>query len=154
MNLTYLTVTLFPHQWLSCTLKQWEATNGKKQVTFNFSRVGNFLVDAHPTEQNKIITASLKYWHKKRPPIQNTKIFPVKALQLEPLVNDRNYFLGLTVDDFPLFLTSFKRPLDVFSKPYFRYVHYVPQNIRRPSVKTYGTTRILTQALHAINHLP
>ena len=24
----------------------------------------------------------------KRPPIQNTKIFPVKALQLEPLVND------------------------------------------------------------------
>ena len=24
----------------------------------------------------------------KRPPIQNTKHFPVKALQLEPLVND------------------------------------------------------------------
>ena len=67
-----------------------------------------------------------KYWHKKRLPIQNTKIFPVKALQLEPLVNDRNYFLGLRVNDFPLFLTSFKRPLDVFSKPYFRCMHYVP----------------------------
>ena len=24
----------------------------------------------------------------KRPPIQNTKIFPVKALQLEPLLNN------------------------------------------------------------------
>ena len=24
----------------------------------------------------------------KRPPIQNTKLFPVKALQLEPLVKD------------------------------------------------------------------
>ena len=47
----------------------------------------------------------------KRPPIQNTKILPVKALQLERLVNDhlpphvsdRDYFLDLTVNDFPLF---------------------------------------------------
>ena len=48
MNLTYLTMTLFPHQWLSCTLKQWEATNGKRYITFSFSCVSNFLVDAHP----------------------------------------------------------------------------------------------------------
>ena len=40
----------------------------------------------------------------KRPPIQNTKIFPVKALQLEPLENDhllsvsnRDHFLGQTI---------------------------------------------------------
>ena len=39
---------LFPHQWLSCTLKQWEATNGKRYIAFNFSCVSNFLVDAHP----------------------------------------------------------------------------------------------------------
>ena len=43
----------------------------------------------------------------KRPPIQNTKLFPVKALQLKPLtwpppVSDCDYFLGLTVKDFPL----------------------------------------------------
>ena len=50
----------------------------------------------------------------KRPPIQNTKLFPVKALQLEPLVNDhppvsdRDHFLSLTVNDFPL-LTCCKR---------------------------------------------
>ena len=48
MNLTYLTVTLFRHQWLSCTLKQWEATNGKRYIAINFSCVSNFLVDAHP----------------------------------------------------------------------------------------------------------
>ena len=53
-----------------------------------------------------------------------SKIFPVKALQLEPLVNDhllaaavsdRDNFLGLIVYDFPLFLTSRKRPLHAFS---------------------------------------
>ena len=53
-----------------------------------------------------------------------SKIFPVKALQLEPLVNDnllaavvsdRDSFLGLIVYDFPLFLTSRKRPLHAFS---------------------------------------
>ena len=48
---------------------------------------------------------------RKRPPIQNTKMFPIKALQLEPLVDDkpsvsdRDHFLGLMVNDFPLFLT-------------------------------------------------
>ena len=63
-----------------------------------------------------------------RPPIQNTKIFPVKALQLERLVNDhlpphisnREYFLGLTVNDFPLF---FKGSLDAFSDLYVSYVY-------------------------------
>ena len=34
----------------------------------------------------------------KRPPIQNTKIFPVKALQLEPLLN--NHVLLVTVTTF------------------------------------------------------
>ena len=78
-------------------------------------------------------------------------MFPVKALQLEPRVpftfassplsesleqartsikrpppvSDREHFLGLTVDDFPLFLNSCKRPLDAFSDPYFRCVNYV-----------------------------
>ena len=44
----------------------------------------------------------------KRPTIENTKIFPVKALQLEPPGNDlllynRDHFLDLTVNDFLLF---------------------------------------------------
>ena len=112
----------------------------------------------------------------KRPPIQNTKVFPVKALQLEPLVNDhllspvsdlacvasisvwfrskeiprkgtfgiprsfrlnrtetlatqsisdRDHFMGLTINDFPLFLTSCKRPLDSVFDLCFRCLHYV-----------------------------
>ena len=40
-------------------------------------------------------------------------------------VRDRDHFLGLTVNDFPWFLTSCKRPLDTFSDLYFRWVHYV-----------------------------
>ena len=57
-------------------------------------------------------------------PIQNTKIFQVKALQLERQVNDHfNHFLDLTVNDFLLFLTSFKRPFDAFSDLYFRCVY-------------------------------
>ena len=66
----------------------------------------------------------------KQPPIQNTTIFPVKALQFEPLVDDkppvsdRDHFFGLTVNDFPLYLTSCKRPLDAFSDLYVRCVHY------------------------------
>ena len=58
---------------------------------------------------------------------KNIKILPVKALQLEPLpppVSDRDQFLGLMVNDFPLFLTSCKRPLDAFSDLYVRCVHY------------------------------
>ena len=42
-----------------------------------------------------------------------------------PPVSDREHFLDLTVDDFPLFLTSCKGPLDAFSDLFFRYVHYV-----------------------------
>ena len=71
----------------------------------------------------------------KRPLIQNTKTFPVKALQLELLVN--GHLLQVTVttfwawkfNDFPLFLTSCKRPLDAFSDLYVRYVHYATWNI-------------------------
>ena len=63
----------------------------------------------------------------KGPPIQNTKLFPVKALQLEPPpVNDHNHFLGATVNDFPSFLTSSKQPLDAFfDLGYFCCVHKV-----------------------------
>ena len=62
-----------------------------------------------------------------------SKVFPVKALQLEPLVNDhllapavsdRDNFLGLIVNDFSLFLTSRKQPLHAFSDLYVRCVHY------------------------------
>ena len=71
----------------------------------------------------------------KRPLIQNTKTFPVKALQLELLVT--GHLLQVTVttfwawkfNDFPLFLTSCKRPLDAFSDLYVRYVHYATWNI-------------------------
>ena len=62
---------------------------------------------------------------------RDTKIFPVKAFQLEPLVqrppsvNDGDHFLVLTDNDFPLFLTSCKwPPLDRFSDLYVRFVHY------------------------------
>ena len=41
-----------------------------------------------------------------------------------PPVGDRDHFLGLTVKHFLLFLSSCKRPLDAFSDPYFRCVHY------------------------------
>ena len=62
----------------------------------------------------------------------NTKIFPVKALQPTAVTSskrpppecDRDHFLGLTVKDFPLFLTSRKRPLDAFSDLRVRFVHY------------------------------
>ena len=40
-------------------------------------------------------------------------------------VSDRDHFLGLTVNDFPLFLTSCEQPFDAFSDLYFRCVHYV-----------------------------
>ena len=40
-----------------------------------------------------------------------------------PPVRDRDQFLGLTVKDFPLFLTSCKLPLDAFSDLYVRCVH-------------------------------
>ena len=57
-----------------------------------------------------------------------------------PPVNDRDQFLGLTVNDFPLFLTSCKRPLDVFSNLYVRCVHYATWNIRRSLVATWNYT--------------
>ena len=63
------------------------------------------------------------------PPIQNTKTFLVKALQLEPLENDHhllqataNTLWAFTFNDFPLFLTSCKRPLDACFDPYVRCV--------------------------------
>ena len=63
------------------------------------------------------------------PKLQN---FPSQSLTVgtsskrPPPVSDRDHFLGLTVNDFPLFLTSCKRPLDAFSDLYVRSgVHYV-----------------------------
>ena len=64
----------------------------------------------------------------KRPPIQNTKILPVKALQLERLVNDhlpphvsdRDYFLTWRLMIFHCF---FKPSLDAFSDLYVRCVY-------------------------------
>ena len=57
--------------------------------------------------------------------IQNTKIFPVgTSSKRPPLVSDRDHFLGLTVNDFPLFLTPGERPLDAFSDLYVCCVHY------------------------------
>ena len=58
------------------------------------------------------------------------QIFPDKALQPEPLVNDhllyvsdrdRDHFLGLTFNEFDkqFVLTSCKRPLDALSDLYF-----------------------------------
>ena len=41
-----------------------------------------------------------------------------------PLVSDHYHFLGLMVNDSSLFLTSCKRPLDVFSDLYVRGVRY------------------------------
>ena len=57
----------------------------------------------------------------RRPPILNTKTFPVKALQLELLENHHFHKATATTlwawkfKDFPLCLTSCKRPLDAFS---------------------------------------
>ena len=53
-----------------------------------------------------------------------------------PAVRDRDRFLGLTVNDIQLILTSCKRPLDAFYDLYVRCVHYATKNIRRTLVTT------------------
>ena len=53
-----------------------------------------------------------------------------------PAVRDRDRFLGLTVNDIPLILTSCKRPLDAFYDLYVRCVHCATKNIRRTLVTT------------------
>ena len=85
---------------------------------------------------------------RKRLPIQNTKIFPAKALQLEPLVNDhpescqrpRPLFGPDGLMIFHSCFTSCKRPLDAFSDLYVRCVHYAVKNIRRTLVRTWNYT--------------
>ena len=62
----------------------------------------------------------------KQPPIQNTKIFPVKALQLEPLANDHLLYLTATTFWVSRSIIFHKRPIDAFSALYFGCVHYVP----------------------------
>ena len=59
-------------------------------------------------------------------------------------VSNRDHFLGVTIKDILLFLTSCKRPLDSFFDFYFRSEHYVTLNIRRTLVTEHGTARILT----------
>ena len=60
----------------------------------------------------------------KWPPIQNTKTFPVKASQPEPLENDHPLwattitFWAWKFNDFLLFLTSCKRPLSSHQRPW------------------------------------
>ena len=53
-------------------------------------------------------------------------------------VSDQDHFLYLTVNDFPLFLNSCKRPLDTFSDLYLSCVHYATKNIRRTLVTTWN----------------
>ena len=66
----------------------------------------------------------------KRPPIQKHQNFPSKSLTVvasskqTPPVSNCDHFLGLTVNDFPLFLTSCRRLLDAVSDLYVRCVHY------------------------------
>ena len=66
-------------------------------------------------------------WATINPKHQN---FPSQSLtvgtssKLPPPVSDRDHFLDLTVNGFPLFLTSCKRPVDAFSDLYVRFVDY------------------------------
>ena len=60
-------------------------------------------------------------------------------------------FLGLTFNDFPLFVTSCKRPLDAFSDLFVRCVHYATKNMRRTLVTTWDYTCHNSKTLHALN---
>ena len=60
-----------------------------------------------------------------------------------PPVSDRNHFLGLKVNDFPLFSTSCKRLLDASLISVFAVCTMLLRN-----------TDVVTETLHAINYLP
>ena len=65
---------------------------------------------------------------RKRPPVQNNlsqSLTVGASSKRPPPVSDRDHFLGLTGNDFLLFLTSGNRPLDAFSDLYVHCVHYV-----------------------------
>ena len=62
----------------------------------------------------------------KQPPIQNTKIFSVKALQLEPLANNHLLYVTATTFWVSRSIICHKRPVDAFSALYFGCVYYVP----------------------------
>ena len=64
--------------------------------------------------------------HRVESRIQDCHGFPYmgRSSKRPPPVSDRDHFLGLTVDGFPLLLTSCKRPLDAFSDLYVRCVDY------------------------------
>ena len=90
--------------------------------------------------------------HRWPPPIsdRNPKYqnFPSQSLQWrvgtsckQPTpASNCNHFLGLMVNDFPLFLTSCKRPLDTFSNLYVCCVHYATENVWRTSVSAWNYT--------------
>ena len=73
--------------------------------------------------------------------------FPVKALQLDPLINDHLQWATATtlwackLNDFLLFLTSCKRPFDVFSDLYLFCVHCATLNIQKTLVTTWNYIR-------------
>ena len=71
-------------------------------------------------------------WQSIKPKLQN---FPSQSLTVgtsskwPPPVSNCDHFLGLMVNDFPLFLTSCKRPLHAFSGLYFPCVYDVGGDI-------------------------
>ena len=75
-----------------------------------------------------------------KPRLQN---FPSQSLRVgtsskrPPPVSNCDHFLGLMVNDFPLFFTSCKRPLHAFSGLYFRCVHYVEGDMGAYSIVLY-----------------
>ena len=61
----------------------------------------------------------------KTPKFSQSKPYSWKSFnKLPPSVSNPDHFLGLTVNDFPLLITSCKQPLDAFSDLYVRCVHY------------------------------
>ena len=76
----------------------------------------------------------------KRPNFPSQSLTVGASSERPPPVNDRDHFLGLTVNGYSLFLTSCERPLNSVFDLYFRCVHYVTKNIRRTLVTTWNYT--------------
>ena len=98
-------------------------------VVKHCNSVQKFIMIIYTVEVPSCATAS----RKRPPPISDrqskTPKFPSQSLTVgtsserPPPVSDRDHFLGLTLNDFLLFLTSCKRPFDAFSGLYFRCVY-------------------------------
>ena len=99
---------------------------------------------------------------RKLPPVisdrqsKTPKIFPVKPVQLEPLVNDHllkviaTTFWSESLNDFLLFLTSCKRVLDAVCDIYFHCVHCNTLNIRKTWNYTWRNLEIACNKLSSI----